>query len=76
MTTPTVFQKYIINNDIEGNKSVVEIMNNTIIDIHRTQAMQKKCTRKYCDPQISHEILNQICGCWGTSVIGITNLSI
>ena len=39
MTTPTVFPKYIIKNDNEVNKHGVEILNNTTLDIHRTQAM-------------------------------------
>ena len=76
MTTPTVFKNYIINNDIEGNKYGVAILNNTALVIHRTQAMQKKCTGKKYDGQIPHEILNQGCGCWGTSGIGITNLAL
>ena len=73
MTTPDVFPNYIINNDIEGNKSGVAILNNTTLGIHRTQSMQKKCTGKHFDHQRSHEMLNQGCGCWGTSGIGITN---
>ena len=41
MTTPTVFPRYIINNDIECNKSGVAILNNTTFGILCTQAMQK-----------------------------------
>ena len=41
METPTVFPKYIINNDIEDNKSSVAILNNTTLVIHLTRAMQK-----------------------------------
>ena len=41
MTTPTVFPKYIINNDIEGNKSGAVILNNTTLGIHCTQATHK-----------------------------------
>ena len=37
MKNHTVFTNYIINNDIEGNKSGVAILNNTTIGIHRTQ---------------------------------------
>ena len=67
ITTPTVFPNYIINNDIDGNKSSVAILNNTTLSFHRTQAMQTKCTVKHCNSQISHEILNQGFGCWGHS---------
>ena len=63
MTTPTFFPNYIINNDIEGNKYGVAILNNTTLGIHRTQSMQIKCTVKCCDRQIPHEILNQGCEC-------------
>ena len=41
MTTTTVFPKYIIDNYTEGNKSGVEILNNTTIGIQRTQEIQK-----------------------------------
>ena len=41
MTNSTVFPIYIIYNDIECNKSGVEIFNNTTLGISRTQAMQK-----------------------------------
>ena len=41
MTTPTVSPNYIINNDIEGNKSGVAIFNITTFGIYRTRAMQK-----------------------------------
>ena len=41
MKTPTVFPNYIINNDIEGNKYGVAILNNTTLGIHCNQAMQK-----------------------------------
>ena len=73
MTTPTVFPNYIINNDIEGNKSGVEILNNTTVGIHCTQAMQTKCTKNNSNNQRPLEILNQGCGCWGASGTGITN---
>ena len=61
MTTPTVFPNYIINNDIEGNKSGVEILNNITLGIHRTQEMHIKCTVKHCDRKKPHEIMNQGC---------------
>ena len=35
-----------------------------------------KCTGKYCDRQIPHEMLNQGCGCWVTSGIRITNFDL
>ena len=76
MTTHTVFPKYIINNDIEDNKSGFEILNTTTLGICRTQAIQKKCTGKHFNRQIPHGIMNQGCVCWGTSGIGITNLSL
>ena len=59
MTTNTLFPKYIINNDIEGNKYVVAILNNTTLGIHRTQAIQKKITGKHSNRQRPHEILNK-----------------
>ena len=54
MKTPTAFPSYIINNDIEGNKYCVAVLNNTTLDIRRTQAMQTKCTGKQCDCQRPH----------------------
>ena len=74
MKIPTVFPIYIINNDIEGNKYGVSILNHTTLCIHRNQVIQTKCIVRYCDCQIPHEMMNQGCGCWGTSGIGITNL--
>ena len=71
MTNTTVFPTYIINNDIECNKSGVAIFNNTTLGIHCTRSMQKKCAGKHYNCQRPHEILNQGCGCWGTSGIGI-----
>ena len=44
MKTPTVFPIYIINNDVEGNKYGVEILDNNTLGICRTQEMQTKCT--------------------------------
>ena len=76
MKNPTVFPKYIINNNIEGNKYGVAILNNTTLGIHHTQAMQKKNTGRHYDRQRPHEMPNQGCGCWGTSGIRITNLDI
>ena len=46
MTTPNVFPKYIINDDIEANKYGVAILNNTTLGIHHTQAIQEKIKRK------------------------------
>ena len=66
MKNPTVFPKYIINNNIEGNKYGVAILNNTTLGIHHTQTMQKKCSGKKIDRQRPHEIMNQVYGCWGT----------
>ena len=76
MKTTTVFPNYSINNYIADNKSGFAILNNTPLGIHRNQAMQKKCTGKHFDRQRPHEILNQGCGCWGTSGTGITNLDL
>ena len=76
MTAPTVFPKYIINNDIKGNKSGVAILNNTTLGIHPTQAIQTKFTGKNCNSQIPHEMINQGYGCWITSGTGITNLAL
>ena len=64
--TPTVFPNYIINNDIEVNKSGVAILNNTTLGIFRTQAMYTKCTGKNFNNQRPHGIMNQGCECWGT----------
>ena len=64
MTTTNVFPSYIINNDIEGNKYGVAILNNTTLGIFHTHAVQTKCKVKYCNHQITHEIVNQGCGCW------------
>ena len=61
MTAPDFFPNYIINNDIEGKKSGVEILNNITLGIHRTQEMHIKCTVKHCDRQRPHEIMNQGC---------------
>ena len=66
MTTPNVFTGCIINNDIEGNKYGVTILNNTTLGICRTQEMQIKCTGEYCNHQRPHEMLNQGYGLWGT----------
>ena len=76
VTTPNVFTNYMINNDIEGNKYGVAILNNTTIGIHCNQAMQTKRTGEKFDPQIPHEILNKGYECWGTSGIKITNLDL
>ena len=76
MKTPTVLPIYIIDNDIEGNKYGVSIFNNTTLGILRTQKIQTKCTGKRYDRQKPNEILNQGCGCWGTSGIGINNLAL
>ena len=46
MKNPSVFPSCIINNDIEGNKYGVAILNNTILDICYTQSMQKNVQGK------------------------------
>ena len=61
MRNPTVFPKYIINNDIEANKYGVAILNNTKLGIHRTQAMQTKCTGKIAIRQRPYKIPNEGC---------------
>ena len=76
MTTTNVFPSYIINNDIEGNKYGVAILNNNKIGVNRNQAMHTNCAGKHCNFQRPHEIMNQKSGIWGTSVIVITNLDI
>ena len=76
VTIPIVFQIYIINNDIEGNKSGVAILDNTTLGICRTRSMQQTFTGKHCDRKIPHEMLIRGCGCWGTSGIVITNLDL
>ena len=76
LNTPLTYPEVLINNNIEGNKSGIAILNNATLNILRTQASQTKCTGKHCDRQRPHELLNQGCGCWGTSGIGITNLAL
>ena len=44
MTNPAVFPKHTINNDVEGNKYDVKILDNNALGICRTQEMQTKCT--------------------------------
>ena len=76
MCMPSYFPSYDIVNTIQGNESGVAVLNNADIDIVRTVTIQTTCTGKHCDRQRPIELINQGCGCWGTTGIGISNLAL
>lgn len=76
MSSPNHYPPYSIAHELSNVRYGVAILNGVDISIHRTQAIQTKCTGKHCDRQRPQQLLNQGCGCWGTSGIGITNLAL
>ena len=76
LQTPSIYDSYPVNFDIEGNGSGVAVLNGANVSVARTFVTQTTCTGKHCDRQRVHEVLNQGCGCWGTSGIGISNLAL
>ena len=76
LCTPLYLSAARVITDIEGTKSLAEILNNCHVDIHQTSPIQTTCSRNFCDKQRPCDWThgNLGCSCW--VVIGLGGLNI